>query len=87
MTMWVFEMSSHKRCGSLDDARGVFDAVSDRDVVLWTTIITAYAKRGLVKNAVELFESMLDAKTYCKCRIGHGFWCGYGTAQRACQTR
>ncbi|KAI5069813.1 hypothetical protein GOP47_0016114 [Adiantum capillus-veneris] len=52
----------YSKCGSLEDARGVFDATSNRDVVVWTAIITAYAKRGLAKNAVDLFNSMLDAK-------------------------
>ncbi|MCO5549369.1 hypothetical protein L7F22_002840 [Adiantum nelumboides] len=52
----------YNNCGSLEDARGVFDMTSNRDVVLWTALITAYSKRGFVKDAVELFDSMVNTK-------------------------
>ncbi|KAH7297964.1 hypothetical protein KP509_25G021200 [Ceratopteris richardii] len=49
----------YRKCGSLEDAEGAFYGSIGSDVILWTAIITAYAKRGLAKGALELFEAML----------------------------
>ncbi|KAL6505435.1 hypothetical protein OROHE_022814 [Orobanche hederae] len=39
-------------------ARKVFDEMSDRNVVSWTAMISAYTRAGQVGNAVLLFEEM-----------------------------
>ncbi|XP_066383248.1 putative pentatricopeptide repeat-containing protein At3g49142 [Miscanthus floridulus] len=46
-------------CGCLKDAREVFDSMSVRDVISWTSIISAYGKHGHGREAVDLFEKML----------------------------
>lgn len=52
-------MDMYASCGCLKDAREVFDSMSARDVISWTSIISAYGKHGHGREAVDLFEKML----------------------------
>ncbi|XP_076957129.1 pentatricopeptide repeat-containing protein At5g13270, chloroplastic-like [Bidens hawaiensis] len=45
-------------CGSLEDARQLFDEMPERNLGSWGVIISAYAKAGDVDKAVELFSGM-----------------------------
>ncbi|XP_030472922.1 pentatricopeptide repeat-containing protein At5g16860 [Syzygium oleosum] len=54
-------VAMYGRCGALDDARKVFDELSDRgigDVVSWNSIMAAYAQAGDCRNALKLFDRM-----------------------------
>ncbi|XP_073008800.1 pentatricopeptide repeat-containing protein At2g13600-like [Typha latifolia] len=55
----------YAKCGSIDSAELVFRLLHSRDVVLWTTMISAYGKSGWVCNAVEMFEKMIKLKMKC----------------------
>eukprot|EP01018_Ginkgo_biloba_P017565 Gb_32051 [translate_table: standard] len=48
----------YAKCGSIEDARQVFDKMSERNVVSWTAIITGYGKHGRGKEVFQLFEQM-----------------------------
>ncbi|MCO5598433.1 hypothetical protein L7F22_052528 [Adiantum nelumboides] len=48
----------YAQCGCLADAHCVFDILSDKDDVLWCTMITAYAEGGCPLSALELYERM-----------------------------
>eukprot|EP01018_Ginkgo_biloba_P001220 Gb_33294 [translate_table: standard] len=48
----------YAKCGSIDNARSVFDKMHRRDVVSWTTIIEGYAMHGCGKEALKLFQQM-----------------------------
>ncbi|MQL96016.1 hypothetical protein Taro_028686 [Colocasia esculenta] len=48
----------YAKCGSLQDAREVFDGMKEKDVVSWTSMISGYGMHGLGEDAVILFESM-----------------------------
>ncbi|KAK7250969.1 hypothetical protein RIF29_33781 [Crotalaria pallida] len=50
------------KCGSLDDARKVFDKIEGRDVVAWNSMIMGYAIHGFSEEAFKLFHEM--------CRMG-----------------
>ncbi|XP_002974666.2 pentatricopeptide repeat-containing protein At5g27110 [Selaginella moellendorffii] len=52
----VFSM--YARCGSMDEAREIFDRVPDKDVVCYTIMISAYAQKGYHREALELYEEM-----------------------------
>ncbi|XVF17585.1 hypothetical protein REPUB_Repub10bG0136300 [Reevesia pubescens] len=52
----------YRKCGSLEDARLVFDKIRDKDVVAWNSMIIGYALHGFSQDALELFNEM--------CRIG-----------------
>ncbi|KAG9154028.1 hypothetical protein Leryth_000536 [Lithospermum erythrorhizon] len=46
--------------GFVSDARKVFDEISDRDVVSWTTMIDGYVKAELNDEALEVFKLMCE---------------------------
>ncbi|XP_024521909.1 pentatricopeptide repeat-containing protein At4g39530-like [Selaginella moellendorffii] len=48
----------YAKCGSLGDARRVFDAMQQRDAVSWTVLMLAYAENGDGHLALELHEQM-----------------------------
>jgi len=47
----------YANCGSLDDARLVFDWMEDRDVILWTVMIGGLADHGCGHEALKVFKS------------------------------
>lgn len=47
--------------GRIDEARKLFEGMVERDVVLWTTMISGYVKCGMMKEARRLFDRV-DAK-------------------------
>ncbi|XP_072992230.1 pentatricopeptide repeat-containing protein At2g03880, mitochondrial [Typha latifolia] len=46
------------KCGSLEDADAVFQRMSERDVISWSTMISGLAQNGRSKEALRLFDSM-----------------------------
>eukprot|EP01018_Ginkgo_biloba_P022430 Gb_00259 [translate_table: standard] len=48
----------YTKCGSVIDARLVFDKMPRRNVVSWTAIITGYGQTGHGEEALELFHQM-----------------------------
>eukprot|EP01018_Ginkgo_biloba_P022027 Gb_29768 [translate_table: standard] len=48
----------YAKCGSIQNARNVFDKMSRRDVALWNAIITGYAQNGFMDEALKLFKEM-----------------------------
>ncbi|KAJ7524559.1 hypothetical protein O6H91_17G011300 [Diphasiastrum complanatum] len=48
----------YAKCGCTEDAREVFNNMSERDVVSWTAMIAGYAQNGLGKEALALYEQM-----------------------------
>eukprot|EP01018_Ginkgo_biloba_P022100 Gb_10157 [translate_table: standard] len=58
----VFSMNNlvnmYARCGSVTDARQVFDRMPERNVVSWTAMITGYAQQGHSEEALNLFYQM-----------------------------
>ncbi|KAF6172968.1 hypothetical protein GIB67_006344 [Kingdonia uniflora] len=54
----------YAKCGCLQIAREVFDAMRGRDVVSWTSIISGYGMNGQGRDAVALFSKMQDSGLY-----------------------
>ncbi|CAK9859911.1 unnamed protein product [Sphagnum jensenii] len=50
----------YAKCGSLVDARKVFDTMPQRDVVSWTVMIDALSQHGCGEEALELFGQMKE---------------------------
>ncbi|KAE9589619.1 hypothetical protein Lal_00000246 [Lupinus albus] len=46
-------------CGSLDDARHVFDEMPKKDMVTWTSMITGYAQNECAVDALAMFSQMI----------------------------
>ncbi|KAM0975818.1 hypothetical protein PS2_018472 [Malus domestica] len=53
----------YSKCGSLEDARLVFDRIQEKDVVVWNSMVVGYAMHGFSQDALQLFIEM--------CRIGY----------------
>ncbi|XP_057847984.2 pentatricopeptide repeat-containing protein At3g26782, mitochondrial-like [Cryptomeria japonica] len=64
-------ISMYDRCGSLVNARQVFDHLTERDIFTWNVILAAYRRHGFPRQALVLFHQMqrtgvrLDQFTYC----------------------
>jgi pentatricopeptide repeat protein len=48
----------YAKCSGIDDARQVFDKMSERNLVSWSTMITGYAQNGCGEEAMKLFREM-----------------------------
>lgn len=48
------------KCGSLEDALHVFQRLSHRTSLSWTAVISGYSKNGQDKEALRLYQNMLD---------------------------
>ncbi|XP_057841966.2 pentatricopeptide repeat-containing protein At2g13600 [Cryptomeria japonica] len=51
----------YAKCGSTVNAHNLFDRMLERDVVSWNAMMVGYAQNGYGKEALQLFEKMLDA--------------------------
>ncbi|XP_009108749.1 pentatricopeptide repeat-containing protein At3g24000, mitochondrial [Brassica rapa] len=52
-------LNMYAKCGSLEEARKVFDEMPQRDFVTWTTLISGYSQHGQPIDALVLFIQML----------------------------
>lgn len=63
----------YPNCGSIQDARDVFDKMVVRDLVSWTVMIEGYAEIGHIQEAFCVFTMMReegiqpDKVTDCTC--------------------
>lgn len=51
-------LNMYGKCGSLSDARRVFDGMTERNVVSWTEIIAGYSQNGEEIEAMKLYCQM-----------------------------
>ncbi|MFS7930265.1 putative tetratricopeptide-like helical domain superfamily [Helianthus anomalus] len=51
-------LDMYTKCGAVDEAQQVFDKLPERDLISWTTMITAYGAHGRAFNALQLFQEM-----------------------------
>eukprot|EP01018_Ginkgo_biloba_P032090 Gb_22770 [translate_table: standard] len=51
-------LDMYAKCGSIKNARNVFDRMPQRDVVSWNAMIAGYTQNGHLKEAVKLFRKM-----------------------------
>lgn len=53
-------MDMYMKCGNLESARKLFDSMTNKTMVSWTTMVVGYAKSGLLDMARKLFDEMPD---------------------------
>lgn len=54
-------LSLYFKLGSnFSETRGLFDGLSEKDVISWTSMITGYVRAGKPGNSMEVFWDMLD---------------------------
>ncbi|PON75769.1 Tetratricopeptide-like helical domain containing protein [Parasponia andersonii] len=51
-------LDMYAKCGALDEAIDVFQRLPERDLVSWTSMITAYGSHGQALEALKLFAEM-----------------------------
>ncbi|EXC34666.1 hypothetical protein L484_020434 [Morus notabilis] len=51
-------MDMYAKCGCIDTAAGVFNEMSEGNLVSWNTMIAGYAAHGYAKQALNLFDQM-----------------------------
>lgn len=57
-------MDMYAKCGFILDARNVFVAIDDKDIVAWTSLIRGYSKLGMMDDAQELFDKMEQRNSF-----------------------
>ncbi|KAL3630808.1 hypothetical protein CASFOL_023792 [Castilleja foliolosa] len=55
-------LDMYTKCGSMIDARKLFDTMSEKDVISWTTMLAGYARAGDFKAARDIFDSLPNKK-------------------------
>ncbi|KAK7812168.1 pentatricopeptide repeat-containing protein At5g39350-like [Quercus suber] len=53
-------LAMYMNCGEKEEARLVFDAMWERSVVSWNTMINGYVRNGCAKEAMMVFNWMMD---------------------------
>eukprot|EP01018_Ginkgo_biloba_P037445 Gb_29869 [translate_table: standard] len=53
-------VNMYAKCGSLENARLVFDKIHERDVFLWNAMLTGYARKGTSKDILILYHQMQE---------------------------
>ncbi|XLR38969.1 hypothetical protein HN51_026128 [Arachis hypogaea] len=53
-------LDMYAKCGAVDEAFGIFRILPERDLVSWTSMITAYGSHGRAHEALKLFADMLQ---------------------------
>ncbi|KAI3520989.1 hypothetical protein L1887_10445 [Cichorium endivia] len=59
--VWSALSDMYGKCGSLNEARHIFDKTSEKDVVTWTSMIDRYFKHGKMKEGFILFSELLKS--------------------------
>ncbi|XP_027071444.1 pentatricopeptide repeat-containing protein At3g53360, mitochondrial [Coffea eugenioides] len=54
-------LNMYGKCGSVTDARKVFDEMAERNVVSWTSVIASYSQNDQEIEAINLYSQMLQA--------------------------
>lgn len=52
----------YAKCGSVEVARQVFNGICDKDVVVWSAMIVGYGLHGRGREAIDLYDAMLQAE-------------------------
>ncbi|KAI3449909.1 hypothetical protein Pfo_006574 [Paulownia fortunei] len=50
----------YSKCGSIEEARNVFNTTPSKNAASWNAMIGCYGKHGMVDSAIKLFERMQD---------------------------
>ncbi|CAN6442049.1 unnamed protein product [Victoria cruziana] len=53
-------LDMYAACGRMDEAAEIFEQMSAKDIISWTTMVTGFTDMGKVDKARELFDQMPD---------------------------
>lgn len=60
----TFLINVYAKCGTMENALKVFDKMTRRNVVSWTTLMTGYVHNFQPALAIQVFQEMLEAGAY-----------------------
>ncbi|KAH9294421.1 hypothetical protein KI387_040375, partial [Taxus chinensis] len=60
-------VNMYAKCGSVEDARQMFNKIHQRDVVLWNAMIAGYSQNGYYHEALEVFSGMQSSGEVPNC--------------------
>ncbi|KAL5557120.1 hypothetical protein UlMin_039356 [Ulmus minor] len=61
--VWSALLDVYGKCGSIEEARCIFDKMVDRDVVSWTAMIDRYFEDGRREEGFALFSELMGSGT------------------------
>lgn len=61
--VWSALLDMYGKCGSIDEARKIFDKMVGRDVVSWTAMIDRYFEAGMREDGFSLFTELMSSGT------------------------
>ncbi|KAB2068167.1 hypothetical protein ES319_A08G012900v1 [Gossypium barbadense] len=56
-------LDMYAKCGAIDEAYRIFRDLPEKDLVSWTSMITAYGSHGRASEALNLFDKMQKSNT------------------------
>ncbi|CAK8566361.1 unnamed protein product [Lathyrus sativus] len=56
-------ISVYAKCYSFNDARNLFEEMPHRNIISWTTMVSAFTNSGRPREALMLYNKMLESKT------------------------
>ncbi|KAL4202273.1 hypothetical protein AMTRI_Chr02g262910 [Amborella trichopoda] len=60
LPVWNAIVSLYAKCGRMEVATRVFDAMREKDLVSWNAMVFGYATLGMITEAREIFEKMVE---------------------------
>lgn len=72
-------LDMYAKCGHLQMAEAIFSRAADKNVVSWTSMVSAYAKHGLVELAERVFNQMplknvVSWNSMISCYLQNGYY-------------
>ncbi|KAI3816280.1 hypothetical protein L1987_15973 [Smallanthus sonchifolius] len=72
-------ITMYAKCGDIQSANNVFELMSHRDIISWTTMITSFSQTGNIEKAREYFDKMPERNvvswnSMLAGYVNHGFW-------------
>ncbi|XP_024529405.1 pentatricopeptide repeat-containing protein ELI1, chloroplastic-like [Selaginella moellendorffii] len=58
VVLWTSLLNMYAKCGTVNDAEGIFHSMACRNIITWNTLLAAYAQRGHVCEVVDTFALM-----------------------------
>ncbi|GJV51429.1 pentatricopeptide repeat-containing protein [Tanacetum coccineum] len=72
-------ITMYAKCGNIESANRLFNSLSHRDIISWTTMITSFSQNGNIEKAREYFDEMpernvISWNSMLAGYVQHGFW-------------
>ncbi|KAF3792675.1 Pentatricopeptide repeat-containing protein [Nymphaea thermarum] len=82
IVFWTSKISRLCREGRIEEARGLFDAIHERNVVTWNAMLSGYLRFGRISDARKLFDEMPERNVVTWTAMLSGLAC-FGSIESA----